>query len=169
MLILFLLLLECSVKLFSCEDSYVCRQCGNIVLTIPSIFNKPSIIAKEILNEKVLGPNQTTKNILVQKFINPENIPLYLISTKTANVFEFGKKIVKDSFYKDFTHVPVFCKKCRKHLGWLYEPRQSACLKSDPEEMCHELYDKNAFYGILRSEICSRNYADSLIIYRQHL
>ncbi|XP_055715702.1 protein cereblon-like isoform X2 [Phlebotomus papatasi] len=153
-----LILLFCAYNLEANEetllkDFIICRACGSDVALSNFLLYKLSPQAKYAANETLFEDQPT----LVQELENPFGIRYRIVLLKHASC------ALIDSWSNYFTWFPGYswklcmCSTCGAHLGWMYEPIETAVESLD-------FPTKDGFYAIILPNVISESFVNSLLM-----
>jgi hypothetical protein len=136
----------------SVSDGFLlCRSCGHEVTDSQHFIRKPSILAKRIRNDTVLG----VQGVLIQLFENPHGKQFEVITSSSADVFRQDQAFGEHSWFPGFLWHIVVCPRCGYHLGWSFEPADHQQEKVDTDQ---------TFIALILDHLLHQDFADSLLI-----
>jgi len=118
-----------SAEFLDLDDSIriFCKICGENITTMDHLVNVKSTEAVSRRNETTTGGH----GILIQEFINPNNIPFEVMTVTDADVLPVGQRVATASFFPGYDWTIVVCPKCKRHIGWAFT-ENSAPENSEP-------------------------------------
>jgi len=133
----------------------LCRNCGREVAD-PS-YLKPSPLSPEFLERKNLTVFGSPVSLPVEKLRNPQGSEFEVVTFSKAGCLGVGSWTLEATWYPGYLWRACVCPACRAHLGWMYEPEDTA---TDDREKPSEA----GFYAIILSNVIDEDFASSLTI-----
>lgn len=135
------------------KDFILCRRCGSDIASADAVINLKSPAASTVKNLTLFGLN----NVLLQKLVNPLHVEFSVVTSKVALCTSVGKWTGEHSWYPGYAWKVCACSRCHHHLGWVFEPLQSA----DPDRI---YASHKGFYALIFDNIISEFFSNSLVI-----
>lgn len=135
------------------SDFILCRLCGHNIAPATHVINIQSPAAEKIYNRSLFGLD----NVEVQRIRNPLGIEFNIVlSTGGTCVGRRERWKSHNSWFPGYLWKPCFCSNCSHHIGWIFEPINSA-----HEERAYA--STKGFYALILDNIISEDYSDSLL------
>lgn len=135
------------------EDFFICRSCGHDVSLSNFVLNKHSPLALGFSNQTL----STGKQVTVQEVQNTLGIRFKIVIVQQAYCAKIESWISLHSWFPGYAWKLCVCPKCRTHLGWMFEPVETATYdRYFPTE--------KGFYALIYNNIISEKYVNSLLM-----
>ncbi|XP_055638165.1 protein cereblon-like isoform X2 [Toxorhynchites rutilus septentrionalis] len=134
-------------------DFFICRSCGHDVSLSNFLLDKHSPLAIGTSNQTLAAGKQ----LAIQEVQNTLGIRFKIIVVQKAYCAKVESWSTLHSWFPGYAWKLCVCPKCRTHLGWMFEPTESAT---------SERYfpSENGFYALIYSNIISEGYVNSLLM-----
>lgn len=135
------------------EDFFICRSCGHDVSLSNFVLEKVSPLALGSSNQTL----STGREAIVQEVQNTLGIRFKIIVVEKAYCAKVESWSLLHSWFPGYAWKLCVCPKCRAHLGWMFEPLETATAdRYFPTEQ--------GFYALISSNIISEGYVNSLLM-----
>ncbi|XP_053695850.1 protein cereblon-like [Sabethes cyaneus] len=135
------------------EDFFICRSCGHDVSLSNFLIDKHSPLAIGSSNQTLL----TGKQVVVQEVQNTLGIRFKIVVVNQAYCAKVDSWSTLHSWFPGYSWKLCVCPKCRTHLGWMFEPIETATSR-------RYFPGENGFYALIYSNIISERYVNSLLM-----
>lgn len=137
------------------EHGVLCRNCGREVAEPASLT--PSPLSPEYLERQNISLFGSEAKLSVEKLRNPAGVEFEVVTFKRAGCSPVGPWTAEASWYPGYLWRACGCPKCRAHLGWMFEPEDTATEDLDkPTEA--------GFYALILSKVIDEDFASSLTL-----
>ncbi|XP_058825087.1 protein cereblon-like [Topomyia yanbarensis] len=146
-------ILDSSLEETVIEDFFICRSCGHDISLSNFLLDKHSPLAIGSTNQTL----QVGRQIAVQEVQNTLGIRFKIIVVQQAYCAKVDSWSTIHSWFPGYAWKLCVCPKCRTHLGWMFEPTETAT---------SERYfpTENGFYALIYSNVISERYVNSLLM-----
>lgn len=135
------------------EDFFICRSCGHDVSLSNFVLEKYSPLALGSSNQTLSAGREA----IVQEVQNTLGIRFKIIVVEKAYCAKVESWSLLHSWFPGYAWKLCVCPKCRTHLGWMFEPLETAT--SD-----RYFPTEKGFYALISSNIISEGYVNSLLM-----
>jgi len=135
------------------EGYLLCKSCGED----SSVLN---LIDNTRISDYNIGLSNITisdKEVLVQEVQNPRGIVFKILISKRARCAPTSGWFTEATWFEGFAWKVCQCPTCKAHLGWMFEPIESATQNPVfPSE--------KGFYSLILDTVILESYVNSLLI-----
>lgn len=135
------------------EDFFICRSCGSDVSLANFLVDKHSPLALGTINQTIASG----KRVTIQEVENPVGIRFKIFIVQQAYCAKVESWNTLHSWFPGYAWKLCVCPKCRIHLGWMFEPVESATVDR------YFPTDKG-FYALVQNSVISEGYVNSLLM-----
>jgi len=133
----------------------LCRSCGREVAD--PAFLKVSPLSPDFLQRQNLTLFGSAVRLPVEKLRNPAGFEFEVVTFERTGCLGVGSWTPEASWYPGYLWKACICPKCRSHLGWMFEPEESA---TEDREKPSEA----GFYAIILSKVIDEDFASTLTL-----
>jgi len=133
----------------------LCRSCGREVAD--PAFLKVSPLSPDFLQRQNLTLFGSATRLPVEKLRNPAGFEFEVVTFERTGCLGVGSWTPEASWYPGYLWKACICPKCRAHLGWMFEPEDSA---TESQEKPSEA----GFYAIILNKVIDEDFASSLTL-----
>jgi len=120
-------------------------------------FLKVSPLSPDFLHRQNLTLFGSTVRLPVEKLRNPAGFEFEVVTFERTGCLGVGAWTPEASWYPGYLWKACICPKCRAHLGWMFEPEDSA---TEDREKPSEA----GFYAIILSKVIDEDFASTLTL-----
>jgi len=137
------------------EHMVLCKSCGRDIAD--PFYLKVSPLSPFFLERQNVSLFGSPTTIPVEQLRNPAGAQFRVVTFASAGCTGVGDWTSEASWYPGYLWRVCVCPHCRAHLGWMFEPEDTAV-----EE--REKPSKAGFYAIIVNKVIDENFASTLTI-----
>jgi len=137
------------------QHEVLCRSCGGEVAD--PTFLRVSPLSPDFLQRQNLTLFGSAKRLPVEKLRNPAGFEFEVATFERTACVGVGSWTSEASWYPGYLWKACVCPKCRAHLGWMFEPEDSA---TEDQKRPSEA----GFYAIILGKVIDEDFVNSLTL-----
>jgi len=143
------------IALAADQHEVLCRSCGREVAD--PTYLRVSPLSPDFLQRQNLTLFGSAKRLPVEKLRNPAGFEFEVATFERTACVGVGSWTSQASWYPGYLWKACVCPKCRAHLGWMFEPEDSA---TEDQKRPSEA----GFYAIILDKVIDEDFVNSLTL-----